>query len=148
MDCPRDGSVLAVTTYQEFEVDKCSSCGGMWLDRGELEAIQDKVDHAHSAPPQERQPDQAVRAINEVAQLTARAGNCPKCGTKLVARDYGMGAQIVIDACPNDCGVWLDVGEIEAIEKFYADSHRDALDVLPIGLWIRVKLADWRAKLS
>jgi hypothetical protein len=44
--------------------------------------------------------------------------------------------------------VWLDVGELQELEKFYEESHRDALDVLPLGLWLRIKLADLRAKLS
>jgi Zn-finger nucleic acid-binding protein len=148
MDCPRDRSSLTATQYEGFEVDKCGSCGGVWLDAGELEAIENKLDHEHSIREGERAPDQAVRAINEVAQMTAAPASCPRCGTTMVARDYGLGAQIVIDACPKDCGVWLDAGELQAIERFYADSHRDALDVLPFGLWIRLKLSDFKAKLS
>jgi Zn-finger nucleic acid-binding protein len=148
MDCPRDGTVLGATNYEGFEVDKCGACGGVWLDAGELEAIQNKADHAHHAHRSEKVPDQVQRAINEVAQLEAKPIKCPKCGDTMVARDYGLGAQIVIDTCPRDCGVWLDVGEIQELEKFYEESHQDALDVLPLGLWLRIKLADLRAKLS
>lgn len=28
--------------YKGIEVDKCSSCGGMWLDAGELDLIGEK----------------------------------------------------------------------------------------------------------
>lgn len=148
MDCPRDGTPLGATKYEGFDVDKCSTCGGLWLDAGELEAIQDKADHAHHGHRPDSVADPVQRAFVEVAQLDAPPIPCPKCGEAMVARDYGLGAQIVIDACPKDCGVWLDVGELQELEKFYEESHRDAIDVLPIGLWLRLKLSDLRAKLS
>jgi Zn-finger nucleic acid-binding protein len=148
MDCPRDGSGLATAKYEGFDVDKCATCGGIWLDRGELEAIEAKIEHKHQGDPNAAGPNTATRAAIEVEQLGANPVDCPRCGTKMVARDYGFGAQIIIDACPQDCGVWLDVGELQQIERFYEDSQRDALDVLPLGLWFRLRLADWRAKLS
>ena len=42
MKCPIDNSELQSQTYEaDLTVDVCSECGGMWLDRGELEAIQE-----------------------------------------------------------------------------------------------------------
>jgi predicted NUDIX family phosphoesterase len=37
--CPVCGEALASRTVDDVEIDECNSCGGMWLDKGELEQI-------------------------------------------------------------------------------------------------------------
>ena len=37
--CPKCGAPLVVLQFRGVEIDKCSNCGGVWLDMGELEAI-------------------------------------------------------------------------------------------------------------
>ncbi|MGB9627151.1 MAG: zf-TFIIB domain-containing protein [Thermodesulfobacteriota bacterium] len=39
MKCPKCGMDLIEIDYKGIKVDKCSSCEGIWLDAGELEAI-------------------------------------------------------------------------------------------------------------
>jgi uncharacterized protein len=39
MRCPKDGSELLETELRGVKVDICSTCGGMWLDAGELDAL-------------------------------------------------------------------------------------------------------------
>lgn len=39
MHCPKCGMELIEINYKTIAVDKCSSCEGIWLDAGELEAI-------------------------------------------------------------------------------------------------------------
>lgn len=39
MRCPKCGMELIEIDYKGIEVDKCSGCGGIWLDAGELEAV-------------------------------------------------------------------------------------------------------------
>ena len=39
MHCPKCGMELIEINYKKIAVDKCSSCEGIWLDAGELEAI-------------------------------------------------------------------------------------------------------------
>ena len=39
MHCPKCGMELIEINYKDIAVDKCSSCEGIWLDAGELEAI-------------------------------------------------------------------------------------------------------------
>ena len=39
MHCPKCGQKLIEISYKEILVDKCSSCGGIWLDAGELESV-------------------------------------------------------------------------------------------------------------
>ncbi len=38
MRCPKCGMELIEINYRGIHADKCSECGGMWLDAGEFEA--------------------------------------------------------------------------------------------------------------
>ncbi len=42
MKCPKCGMQLEEIAFLDVRVDKCFSCGGMWLDNGELEVIRAK----------------------------------------------------------------------------------------------------------
>ncbi len=39
MNCPQCGMKLIEINYKGIVVDKCSSCDGIWLDAGELDAV-------------------------------------------------------------------------------------------------------------
>ena len=39
LSCPRCGKALAPVVYHVVTVDQCPACQGVWLDRGELEAL-------------------------------------------------------------------------------------------------------------
>jgi len=43
---------------------------------------------------------------------------CPACGGTLSRGVYGYDSGIIIDRCPNGCGVWLDAGELVALQAF------------------------------
>ena len=38
--CPRDGSALAERVYHHVRIDECPTCGGVWLDKGELQILE------------------------------------------------------------------------------------------------------------
>lgn len=39
MQCPVDGTALAMSDRQGVEIDYCPKCRGVWLDRGELDKL-------------------------------------------------------------------------------------------------------------
>ena len=39
MDCPRCKTAMDQRTRDDVEIDVCASCGGVWLDGGELAKI-------------------------------------------------------------------------------------------------------------
>lgn len=39
MHCPKCGMNLIEIDYKHLKIDKCSGCGGVWLDSGELDQI-------------------------------------------------------------------------------------------------------------
>jgi len=44
MKCPKCGGQLHEVTFRGVSIDRCSSCGGVWLDAGELEKLAGEED--------------------------------------------------------------------------------------------------------
>ena len=122
MRCPIDNSELQSQTYEaDLTVDACSECGGMWLDRGELEAIQETKERDYSDE-LSRMPDLGYNAYLLAQQKTGRSIQCPNCNVEMEAREYARCSQVMIDVCPQCHGIWLDKGEIESLEVFFERS--------------------------
>ena len=49
MKCPIDNTDLQMTERQGVEIDYCPKCRGVWLDRGELDKIIDRLQETGSA---------------------------------------------------------------------------------------------------
>ncbi len=61
MKCPVDDTDLVMSERQNVEIDYCPKCRGVWLDRGELDKIIEKVESEtpqQSIQPQQQYPDQ------------------------------------------------------------------------------------------
>jgi hypothetical protein len=41
--CPKCPGHLEAYTFQGFALDRCNQCGGIWMDKGELEGVVRKV---------------------------------------------------------------------------------------------------------
>lgn len=39
MRCPKCGGTLVTEEFHRVQIDRCPDCHGMWLDKGELEAV-------------------------------------------------------------------------------------------------------------
>ncbi|RJP67085.1 MAG: hypothetical protein C4539_10625 [Ignavibacteriales bacterium] len=39
MHCPKCGMKIVEIDYKNIRIDQCSGCGGVWLDKGELEQV-------------------------------------------------------------------------------------------------------------
>jgi len=44
MKCPRCGAALVERVKHDVTVDECPSCGGVWLDQGEVDQIAKRED--------------------------------------------------------------------------------------------------------
>lgn len=44
MRCPNDNTEMQVVTKNGITIDHCTTCKGIWLDRGELEKIIETVE--------------------------------------------------------------------------------------------------------
>jgi Zn-finger nucleic acid-binding protein len=139
MRCPRDGSDLKATLYEaSIEVDKCPSCAGMFLDDGELEAIQKATERDYKAEldkPVDTAHEELLAERNEALPRI----ECPRCSGPMDRRRYGLGSLTVIDVCEAGCGIWLDAGEISELEKFYERSQGEVKIPLLWRVWAAVR---------
>ncbi len=112
MNCPRCKTQLSVETINDirisFDIDTCPNCGGTWFDKGELEKI-DKV---------------IEPILFEIRKIPGKSEqlevlNCPSCDhhPQLEKAEHPRDKKVIIDYCPSCKGIWLDRGELEAIQK-------------------------------
>lgn len=125
MRCPNDSNELIKTRYEaSIEVDQCPACQGMWLDQGELEAIQETRDHDYSA--ELNALPNVVAQSYRLAQARHEATyRCPQCDADMSKREYGYGSQVMIDVCPSCRGIWLHQNEIQELEVFFERSQAE-----------------------
>lgn len=106
MQCPKcKTEPLSSTTIQEIDVDRCETCGGVWFDDAEL------VPLLHT----ERNFLSALRGGSDKDGRNTQHGNCPRDTTALLRVYSARNRSVVLDACPQCHGVWLDGGEFEAL---------------------------------
>ncbi len=116
LNCPRCNTPLSVEninkvtpnlTVGEVEVDECKSCNGIWFDKGELEEIEDVIEPVLFE----------IRKIPKTKEQLAPL-SCPKCDSvELNKVQSTRDKKVIMDVCPECDGVWLDGGELNAIQK-------------------------------
>ncbi|MCB9760488.1 MAG: zf-TFIIB domain-containing protein [Alphaproteobacteria bacterium] len=149
--CPRDNNDLYAEVLEgRVEVDRCPECKGVWLDAGELEALE--ALHAHDL---DGKPAEAILSDGETVSLAYKmaqqkrmpTGLCPVCLTDLVHSEDEMGSQVIVDACPHGHGLWLEAGELDTLERYFASQHAEQAHPKGLrGLWAQL-VAEIRAGL-
>jgi len=116
MQCPKCNQPLNGVDYQGVHIETCPTCGGDWLDAGQLGSIVE----ARKA----RFDEKACLAIAQAATITGvklvtlnRHLTCPKCGGTTNPENYGDDTGLIIDKCSACGGVWLERGELEKIQE-------------------------------
>jgi hypothetical protein len=123
MECPRcKGSKLKIKYYEGTEIDECGSCGGRWLDEGELRSILDARERIFTAEEVEQ-----VKGVYRIVLLGREELkpelNCPRCGKSMQRFNYAATTGIILDRC-RDCGIWFDKGELEHVQIFVEECER------------------------
>jgi Zn-finger nucleic acid-binding protein len=109
MVCPSCKQALIVLELDQVEIDYCLSCGGIWLDAGELGLI------LHGRPDANEPP--------LFGAGTHGSRRCPMCREKMnVAKLPKSGVEI--DFCGRRHGLWLDKGELQQVIDTEADDAR------------------------
>ena len=130
MNCPIDRQPLEKSIYEgDVEIDSCSTCNGIWLDKGELESIQQIRENNYDLELDERSlmSSHITSAYQLGTKPADRELTCPSCQNTMIQKEYGYASLIMIDVCPNiKCqGIWLDHGELKALEIYYENSRRE-----------------------
>ncbi len=130
MKCPVDNTSLQEIEYERAViVDKCTRCNGMWLDQWELQAIQANKGKNYDAE-LEKMPNLVNQSYLQALNSNRTPLNCPKCAeagktVQMDRREHGFCSQIMIDVCHDCQGIWLDKGEVQALEIFFERHHLD-----------------------
>jgi Zn-finger nucleic acid-binding protein len=130
--CPECREPLVAFELEGVEIDRCITCGGTWLDAGELEQITELAGVS---------PGRLSEALDTAAGGKHGKRRCPRCGRKLRLITIGAEPAVEVDRCPRGDGLWLDADEMQtviasfankeeegAVARFFADLYRHELD--------------------
>jgi Zn-finger nucleic acid-binding protein len=102
MRCPKCRCDMDPVVYDDVEVDRCSSCQGLWFDAGEVGKLRNR---------------KAARAIDVGNVRTGRTHNstdrypCPRCGGPMVRMVDAAQSHIWYEKCRACHGSYFDAGE-------------------------------------
>lgn len=109
MMCPKCNAPMGRAVHNGIEIDRCSGCKGLWFDAGELGSLSlmedaEMLDLGSSAVGSE------FDSLHDVA--------CPRCiGATLKPMRAKDHEHVLVDACPQCQGVFLDAGEFTTYKQ-------------------------------
>lgn len=108
MKCPKCKTAeLGEYVVDQVTVDRCPACSGIWFDRRELSEL--LAEDARRVT--------SLRRGRDNDEADGIKGRCPRDGAELLRVLSGIDRSVVLDACADCHGIWLDGGEFE---KLYA----------------------------
>jgi len=106
MDCPVCRNAMITLELAEVEIDYCGDCGGIWLDRGELEMLLGDAEQA----------GQLLGSFRAAEGCREKPRRCPICLKKMRKVLVGSANEpVLIDKCVRNDGLWFDKGELQNI---------------------------------
>ncbi|MBN1864204.1 MAG: zf-TFIIB domain-containing protein [Victivallales bacterium] len=117
LNCPRCEDIKLIRkNFEGTPVELCEECGGIWLNKGDLNKIAHPISGDIEYCSQENPGRKGPSTLE-----------CPVCkGVQLARANFIEFSDIMLDVCPECHGIWLDKGELEAI-----NAEIDALAKIP-----------------
>lgn len=111
---------MVVLEAESVEIDHCLSCGGVWLDGGELEILLEGAANR----------DELMGALRVAVEERERKLRCPICSKKLDKVRYGDEGDLLLDKCPRNDGIWFDRDELSRALAMGRFENRRVYDIL------------------
>ena len=108
MHCIRCGGEMEKRSERGVLLDHCRACNAVWLDAGELEALEGGRERS----PAELEAQRAAERAREVAHAVSTVGLCPRCQRALETVPL---RGVEIDRCRRCGGAFFDHRELPAI---------------------------------
>ena len=106
MKCPKCGTeTMNVFSVQGVALERCSSCSGIWFDARELSQLLEE----------DARLVDSLRRGGAKEELQGKRGVCPRDGSELLRVYSSINPSVIIDACADCRGIWLDGGEFEKL---------------------------------
>ncbi len=106
--CPKCRADMEQVDFDDTEIDRCTTCSGIWFDAGELEIFRDK---------------KAAAAIDTGDAKVGKESNridqypCPRCSGEMVKVVDPQQTHIWYETCSACSGSFLDAGELIDLSK-------------------------------
>ncbi len=112
MRCPRDGTEFIEEHHEGIDVDRCTTCKGIWLDEHQMHELESKVIE-----------DEKTRGTLVYAKRKSELV-CPWCERQLTAFNY-RARNLELDMCEHGDGFWIDHGEDKQALDFLKQRIKD-----------------------
>jgi len=109
LTCPTCREMLRSATAEGCGLLQCRGCSGLLLTQDDFALLVRTRRAAREEPPAEPTPLNAEELKREV--------RCPVCRKRMETHPYYGPGNAVIDSCASCKVVWLDCGELTAIER-------------------------------
>ncbi len=109
MHCVRCKTDMKKNNLRGVLVDHCSNCDGIWLDEGELDALQQGMQKS----PGEIRAEGREEMLDERRRGVEVLGRCPRCQKGQVQEKYMDG--VMVDYCSVCKGIFFDHGELKQV---------------------------------
>jgi Zn-finger nucleic acid-binding protein len=130
MECPKCKEKMKKSTVGEIILNECQNCGGMWFERGGLDAVKDEV-----------LPDIGWLDIDtwkKQAEFKARMNPlaCPKCRDVDLITIQDRKSKTEISMCTKCKGTWLATGQFLNLINALLDeaNQKSAPELVKISL--------------
>ena len=102
MYCPKCTSAMEKVEYQSIEIDRCTSCHGIWLDWLEAEHLK-KLKGSEQIDIGEARQGKIYNKIDKI--------ECPRCRTQMGKMVDNQQPHIWYEYCDICFGIFFDAGE-------------------------------------
>jgi Zn-finger nucleic acid-binding protein len=106
MICPKCHNDMEAFVYEGIEVDRCSSCRGIWFDAGESDWLRNE----DAASAIDVGNPSAGRQANEIKRY-----RCPRCDGGMLRSTDPRQPHIQYEECTSCRGSFFDAGEFAAL---------------------------------
>ena len=107
IQCPKCSAPMKTMQVERTQVDRCTSCEGLWFD-----ALEDSDVHAKESIDLLDPPGASARpGLNEQRRV-----NCPRCHQPMIRLLDRRTREVWYESCPICYGKFFDAGEFRAIQ--------------------------------
>ena len=114
MQCPVCKEPTIVLELDEVEIDYCTSCGGIWLDAGELELLIED----------EKERELLLSSFKKDSEHREKPYKCPICNKRMDKVFVGENNDVLIDKCTDNDGLWFDKGELKQVIQLASKDNK------------------------
>ncbi len=116
MICPKCQSTMEAVVYEGVEVDRCTSCQGIWFDAGESDWLR----HEDAAAVIDTGDPSTGMKTNAIDRY-----RCPRCDGGMLRRVDPKRAQVRYEECTSCRGSFFDAGEFVELLQLRSDRARN-----------------------